>query len=684
MDSWQRINGVDWVSPEDPDLQHPLAEIGLIFAHGYAHESPAELGITAAAASSLVRELSRPREAGGHRPLELEVATEVNLQDTVLVLRGNVEALREGARTVQSILARPDVLEVAIAPNSRRFRWSGWTNELVAWLGMGPVGLAAELEDPWVGSAAQLQDFVRRLDPASGRPMTAWTTDPGLVGVAFQGPPGPSTLAYHPLTWREPSPTATGPGSVTATFDNNVLSARVPTTPGFDVAVRLVARTVHRNLVELTQLVAALRFSAEQVGAETLFAVRAVPNAGETNWAEVRSALLQALDASASFLDVILAEEIDRARTPESIELDLELATQAMSALRSGKQLTRGELMGQLDGLTVPQLRLGIEQLQAASLVGVPEGQDPPSGRPGWQPRPLPPVTRPYVSRRSVVRLPYAGGLVRSDLRATPAILQQTRRGGMGHGKTGQTGRAASTALDLRNVVVRIDSGNTWTTLIDRDNHRLTVAWPAYRRTAPLRSLVDAAAPPQVRVSWPESRQLTAALRSRLRNHRLRIILPLGFLLLIVALLWLPSALKTYQQPVVTTVAVGTVVTLANGSTVQVSNLESRKTAYTHEPVLLVDVRYCGGGVTVDRNTSRTARNYVTWERFRGTGVRQIGLGAVPLRAGESPMGEAELAQGQCTGGKLGFVVVDPALSPSQRRIDYRNGSGDTIGWTLG
>src|SRR5205823_2908795 len=82
--------------------------------------------------------------------------------------------------------------------------------------------------------------------------------------------------------------------------------------------------------------------------------------------------------------------------------------------------------------------------------------------------------------------------------------------------------------------------------------------------------------------------------------------------------------------------------------------------------VRMVDVRYCGGGPTVDEHTSATARNYVTWERFDGAGVRQLARAVLPLEPGEAPMTEGTLAQGQCLAGKLGFT--DEGAAPAGGR----------------
>jgi hypothetical protein len=139
---------------------------------------------------------------------------------------------------------------------------------------------------------------------------------------------------------------------------------------------------------------------------------------------------------------------------------------------------------------------------------------------------------------------------------------------------------------------------------------------------------------------------------------------------------------KHYQQPVVTAVPVGDVVTLANGSTVQVSG--TRWLAPTGSPRqrLTADVSYCGGGATVDKNTGDDARNYVTPERFEVLGVTAASRAFVPLGSGEVALAATQLREGQCTAGKIGFEV-DAAAPPTGVKIGYHNGSGDRIQWSL-
>ena len=171
-----------------------------------------------------------------------------------------------------------------------------------------------------------------------------------------------------------------------------------------------------------------------------------------------------------------------------------------------------------------------------------------------------------------------------------------------------------------------------------------------------------------------------AQLRSDLTKARIsRGVLAVLLPLMAVLVVWAPVTGTPEQDDVVTTVAVGQEVRLANGSTVRVDGPQWRPADTQATSVLVLDVRYCGGGVTVDDDTAEDARNYVTPDRFRLTGTASASRGYYGFPVGS--LEATSLGEGQCTQGTVAFSL--DAERPPGIVVSYRNGSGDQLGWTV-
>ena len=97
MTVWRTVGGVDWLTldpAEVEDADTGYARLGLVLAHGYAHESPADLGIGAVAAAVLEQVLGRPVETEDHRVVEPSVSARVGVQETVVAVSGEVAVVR--------------------------------------------------------------------------------------------------------------------------------------------------------------------------------------------------------------------------------------------------------------------------------------------------------------------------------------------------------------------------------------------------------------------------------------------------------------------------------------------------------------------------------------------------------------------------------------------------------------
>lgn len=666
-----------WLVPDDVWSKPEQVEFGVVLGHGYATETPAQLGIGAAAAAAIAQEIARPREISGHRVEQAAVAVEVGLQHTVWMLSGEPETVGLAARSLGALLREPGLLEPA-GPARLPYGWNGWTDELSAWLGMGPGPLAGEITDPWVGPPEELHRFVESLDPGRGRRTVAWTTEPGLVGVIAGRPESP--VDQPALTWREPSPTTDGPAAIVPTFDDNLLTSRTPTGWAGDLALRVLVRTLHRTLVRMTGLVAGVQVVVEPIGLHTLLAVRAVAHERSFDVAAVQQNVQEALAACAALDDRVLEQELEQALTPESLDRDLGLGGRAVDALRTGARPTTAELVAGLEAVTVPDLRQALSSVLGAVLVGRPAAAGAQPGLPLVQPPPLPPVGRGSLRRRAMVPRTRPSGPVRQRLQVIPTVLQQTLTPVNSFGYS--AGRPQPSAVDLTAVVARVDQGSDWSTLIDRENRRLTLTWPTYHRVEPLRALVDAATGPATRRAATVDPAAVAELSRRFRRRRLDLGLQaVGYALFLLLLVWHPTSGSSRQQAVVAHAAAGQVVTLANGSTLQVAEATwKRDDQATY--VLTARVRQCGGAKTVDRDADEDERNWVELSRYTVTGVSQPTEQVVPLSAGQVPLQSTLLPAGQCTAGLIAFFVYTPSR-PTGAGIRYANDAHDDVTWAL-
>ena len=465
MDGWQRTDGVDWLCVEPISGGDGSVEAGLVFGHGWAHEPPADQGIGVAAMGVLVRELTRPRETVDHRVVELNAAARVNLQDTVLRMTGSPEAVRLGLAALADLVGDPSGLDVTELPNPPTCSWSGWTTELTAWFGMGTAAFAAEYAQPWDGDPDRLRQLLRGLHPRHDRSIVGWTTDAELLGLTFGEPPALTGLLTMgspsdapALRWRDPSPVADGSRSVVGTFHNNLLVVRVPAQPIDALALRLLSRTISRNLGDFHSLIRGLDLIGERVNRDLLFAARAVPFEQGYDPAQTSRALDEAMAAYAGLSDATLLDDLAAARDLDALNLDLAPGSRAVDAHCSGRRLTRDELVGTFDGATVAELRHAIGRVRRGALFGVQGTHHVAEGRPIWQPPPVPAPTDPSWNRRSLVRLAMDGtDQVRPRITADSAVLEVTGPPKSNHGQGPHL--PVRMAVDLTAIAITVDRG---------------------------------------------------------------------------------------------------------------------------------------------------------------------------------------------------------------------------------
>ena len=708
MDGWHSINGVPWLCVEpnaDPSHEGSAdrqCEAGVVLAHGYVHETPAEAGIGARAAAALVRELSRPRETADFGVVELSVGARVNLQDTAIRIIGTAAAVRSGLAALDRLLRDPTDLDLDRPASSPTFFWDGWSDELTAWFGMGTVALVAEEMISWSGESERLRAMVAGLHPSRGSRTVAWTSEPSLIGSAFAERADSPTTApadsptttsadaladrtAQPFRWRDPDPVADGPASVAGHVFNNLFTLRVPANRANDLALRLLTRTVRRSLVELTRLAGALDLTIEQVGADLLFAVRAVPGQQRYQPSRTRRALDEALAVYDASTDAALAEELRRAQQADALAGDLAPFARALDAHRSGTHPTWTDIVESFQRLTTDDLRRAITQVRRSMLFGVPSDDPNAPPPPLWQPPPVPEPQRPWLQRGSKFPITTAGAPNnRSRLRVTDQVVQILTRPGRFRGALQFAPIRA--AMNLSALALRVDHAEGYTTLVDTDNRRVTITWPAFWRTAAVRAKIDRATPDGLRITTPLSAEQSAALHQRVIRGRIGIgvavIVAVGFVLLFIFAPVTGQNRADAQQPTVRTVPAGQQVSLANQTTIVVS--DPRWSAYQNgsRQLLSLTVRACGGGATVDPNADSETRNRIGVDQFQLIGITPASRPATAIGVRPGPLLTTQLVQGQCTTGSISFSV-DATAPVGGGRIQFVNGAGDDLSWTL-
>jgi hypothetical protein len=230
-------------------------------------------------------------------------------------------------------------------------------------------------------------------------------------------------------------------------------------------------------------------------------------------------------------------------------------------------------------------------------------------------------------------------------------------------------------------VVLRLETGDQSTTLVDRQFGSVQLAWSVYRRGAQLRRLVDSRTPAVPVIRQPPDPEWPERLASALRRQRRRTLVTAGALLgLVVALFAVIVVGESLDgeppstETTVETVDAGTTVTLPDGTTVGIAG--GPELIEHYQPDLpysyAVQVRMCGGegGATLFRSFD-----------FRlDVGEQpQTGFSGIAERAGPR---EGNLAEGECGTGWLLYHLAGPAPA-APVTLHYANPAGHRVTWRL-
>lgn len=195
--------------------------------------------------------------------------------------------------------------------------------------------------------------------------------------------------------------------------------------------------------------------------------------------------------------------------------------------------------------------------------------------------------------------------------------------------------------------------------------------------------MVDHATPPGATVITSVAPAMAAGLKSRFFKLRLGLVIQAivstGFILLLIFHPVTGHKSSEDQQPVISTVPAGQQVSLANGTTVTVSNPRWSPIQNGGRQSLSASVRACGGGRTIQPTGTSDERNTVGPDQFEITGIspasRAIGT--------TDPFQPTQLSRGECRSGLIAFSV-DSTSPVSGAEIHYANTAGDDVTWTVG
>lgn len=671
MDRWTRVDGVRWL--HRPAAREAPGAVTVVLGRGYGHQRVDRLGSLDAAVALVSRTLRRPVETpDGVQQLAVEV--EVNLFDTVLLLRGAPGVLRCALESLDALLRDPGpaVLDPTTGPGLDH-PFAGWGRELAAWFGAGPASLSTELRAQEAGTPEALAEALGSLHPSRGTPVVVATSDAELIGCALGADLTPAALVA--AAWRD-----CGPGSVVPTFHNNVLSARSALSLAGVAAEQTLLTTLHRSLQLSTG--STLRVRAGSAGEQRLLAVRVSAREGE-DMLPVHQAVLAAVGACAGLPSETFEEQAARMASPEVLEVIAGPVALARRALHTGEELSRERLTDQVAGLTAPGLREELATLCRNLLVGLPGG-DASAGFPLLPATAIDTTAGARTSRRAgrrarhrtKVAMPVDGrwshALVARD---GDALSVSSVRGGR------DWRPLATRTVDLARLVARVDRSSSTTLLVDGDDRRVQLTWPALARRARLEAVVAAAVRPGAHLRLTPDAALDVSVDRELRRRRGVLAGVAAFLVLVAGGIAAAQPWRDADQPLVSeSVAPGATVALANGSTLTVSDVRRAEVSGVSSDVLLATVRFCGGGPTVDESTSDDARNYISPDKFDLEGTPRNPLRTRP--PGTAWLEPTQLAAGDCATGAVGFEVP-PELPAVGLWVRYSNLMGDQVRWSI-
>ena len=683
--SWIRSGPGLWLVTSRPETQDVVG--GVTFGAGWLHQSPEHLGVASLLAAWLMTSLDPPVEAAdaAERGEAAQLAFWVGQTESSLLAIGSAEAVGSTLRRVEGVLAGAGAAEVDDDLRDRAMAYGGpleaWFAHLAArWpryrphlAALGPLGLSTL-------DAAAMAAFVDRCMTPAAR--VWWANDPsipGMVDLRDAVDPDQHVELVAPPGLRE------GPGCVVQRRPGELFSTVLSEGPATKVSLSLLARTLHRRLVEFEPLASEVRLSFYHLGGGVgLVCGEADLLPGKD--AGARAAVLQTLEDLAD--GSVASEEIARMREglaenerSAALHEPHELLRLVHRWFLGGELPTPDGIAEELERTTDEQVLETLALAQRQLLLSVPPEEA--AAEPPF----------PMVERARFRDVAGQGRGFRSLVTKGRAARCSAERVGLVEAVRQGAGTAQVTraSVDFEEVVLRLDTGDQSTTLIDQQGAAVQLVWGTYHHDEELHRLVDGqtAEVPVVRQrpdpEWPE--RLAEMLRKRRRRRTWGISAGAAAVVLVaslVTLAWMDSA---HTRRTIVEIGSTATTTLPNGTRLSLVGSPELIEHYdsTIAYVYAVQIRMCGG--SEDRNDFVHTRNRLEADFYE----LRVGDTTPPLltidtryklRERPTPVDFRDLDPGECANSWVLYQLPGPNQDLSSTVLRYHN-TWDRVTWRL-
>ncbi|OMH30611.1 hypothetical protein [Tersicoccus sp. Bi-70] len=649
--AWVRIDGVDW---QVLDGEATDTTVGWTVAHGLLDESAEDLGALRYAAGLLRRELGRPVEIAPGDVAVPEVLAQVAETTLTVTVRGRRDAVLAAWERLPGVVDAPAGPTPASPPleddvDPVPVRVSVWGTDVAARCGVNGLALT------WLGVTVpdalnRGRALLRRLSPFAGEVPGAFFTDdaelPALLAGRFTRPVRSALPAR-----RGDGDAVARPGSLEAPEGPVLFSVVVPRGLAGLAAADVLTRRLDETVEELVgpQIRVGTQVTALR---EHLILTLQV---GQTLTADQRDRAIGRLVVSPLPVPDRVIDEavVARAEAPSPTWV----RERRVLGLPEERSLTASDVRAAL-GVALRSVHLA--RPRAAEPM------------PGFEP-----LTAELPQERHRTFSTWIARQRDPGVADPPAklLIGGTTLRAAYHGEVGP---GTATGVSLADAVFVVEDEASGVTVVDAAMRRVSFVVDTFQRRRALRSLLDRRLAGVPRAKAADAARAAAIRTVAFRSRRwLRPLLVFGILMLAFVGIMAITQATGASGPVQSRVSVGEKVTLGNGSTVTVRDVDSVRAA-AHRTRTTFTVEFCAGEDSRGKDVSPSVQqrvgpgDFALWSAGASRGTR------VPVGSGE--LGTMTLARGQCTQGKLTYDL-DGDLG--QARVAYANGFKDDVVWYL-